>query len=90
MRPVDQWMKRYQLVPIAILLFFGWLTLDITAWYKAHYAELHEWQVVPILGYLASLHCRGDRPDSAASLVAAIRFALEHILTTMSRPHPDA
>ena len=77
MSPVDQWMKRYQLVPIAILLFFGWLTLDITAWYKAHYADLHEWQVVPILGYLASL-------------VAAIRFALEHILTTMSRPHPDA
>ena len=65
--PLYVLLRQYRVLPIAIIGFFGWLTLDITRWYQAHYAELHEWQVVPILGYLGSL-------------VASLKFALEHVL----------
>lgn len=65
--PLYVLLRQYRILPIAIIGFFAWSAVDITSWYKLHYAELQEWQVVPVLGYLASL-------------VTALKFALDHAL----------
>ena len=64
--PLHVILRRFKVVPILVLVFFMWLTWDMTVFYKGIALELTEWQVAPIFGYLGVL-------------VAAIKYGLDAI-----------
>lgn len=61
------YLQRYKVIAVGIILFLTWQTHDLTEWYKLHHDSLREWQNAPVIGLITGY-------------VAALKFALEHIL----------
>lgn len=53
--PVHVVLRRFKVIQIAVLLFFIFLTWDMTLFYKGVALQLQEWQVTPIFAYLTAL-----------------------------------
>ena len=53
--PLHVVLKRFKVIQILVLLFFVFLTWDMTLFYKSIALNLLEWQVAPIFAYLTAL-----------------------------------
>lgn len=64
--PLHVVLKRFKIIQILVLLFFVFLTWDMTLFYKGIALELLEWQVAPMFAYLTAL-------------IAAVKFCFQSI-----------
>ena len=48
-------LTKWRVLPVCVLLFVMWLTVDMTQWYQENALELNDWQNAPIIGYLTML-----------------------------------
>lgn len=60
-------LQRYKVIAVGIIAYFIYATHDLIEWYKANFESLQDWQNAPVIGLITAL-------------VAALKFALEHIL----------
>lgn len=65
------YLQRYKVIAVGIIFFIGYEAHRLGSWYMDNAGTLQEWQNAPILGLVA-----GN--------MAALKFALEHVL----RPVP--
>ena len=62
--PLHVVLKRFKVIQILVLLFFVFLTWDMTLFYKGIALQLLEWQVAPMFAYLTAL-------------IAAVKFCFQ-------------
>ena len=53
--PFHTILKKFKVIQIVVLIFFLYLTWDMTEFYKSVALELKDWQVSPIFAYLTAL-----------------------------------
>jgi hypothetical protein len=74
--PLHVTLRRFKIVPILVLIFFIFLTWDMTVFYKGVALSLQEWQVAPIFAFLAVL-------------VTAIKYCLDAIRMAEEKDEHD-
>lgn len=71
------YLQRYKVIAVGIILFFAWQSYYLTTWYTGHFMQLSDWQNAPVIGLITAY-------------VAALKFALEHILKRYPTEDNDA
>ena len=50
--PLHIVIRKYRVMPIALTLFFVWITIDMWFWYKANHQLMEEWSIAGFISLM--------------------------------------